>query len=109
MLHQHRAKRSGDRGFVQDAELPQYIFKQGNSYAVRYTVPCELNEISGKKEVVRTLGPGDLRKAIATRDEIIEAIKRELREPKPIFHETSAFLTLTRTVRPPSAPRRTTG
>jgi hypothetical protein len=82
MLHQHRAKRSGDRRFVQEVELPQCIFKRGNSYAVRYTVPRELYEISGKKEVVRTLGTGELRKAIATRDEVIEAIKRELREPK---------------------------
>lgn len=93
MLHQHRAKRSGDPGFALEVGLPQYIFKRGNSYAVRYTVPRELHEISGKREVVRSLGTSDLRAAVAKRDEVIEAIQRDLLEPKPKALRTTATLT----------------
>lgn len=93
MLHQHSAKRSGNLGLAQEAVLPQYIFKRGNSYAVRFTIPRELHDIYGKKEVIRSLGTSDLGAAVVKRDEVIEAIQRDLQEPKPKARETAATLT----------------
>ncbi|WP_412175646.1 DUF6538 domain-containing protein [Albidovulum litorale] len=36
--------------------LPRFIFKRGSSYAVRYSVPTELQKAAGEKEVVRGFG-----------------------------------------------------
>jgi len=45
--------------------LPAHIFKRGQSYAVRYNVPKDLQETLGKREIVRGLGTRDLADAVA--------------------------------------------
>lgn len=58
--------------------LPRHIFKRGNNYAVRFTVPVEVRSVAGKKEIVRSLGTGDLGEALALRNSVLEEIRTSL-------------------------------
>lgn len=58
--------------------LPKGIFKRGNSYAVRYSVPSEIQTVVGKKEIIRGLGTSDLGEALSRREEVLAEIKATL-------------------------------
>lgn len=58
--------------------LPKGIFKRGDVYAVRFSVPTELQSVVGKKEVIRSLGTKDLVEALGKRAEVLEQIKVSL-------------------------------
>ncbi|SDX95022.1 site-specific integrase [Citreimonas salinaria] len=74
--------------------LPKGIFKRGSTYALRYSVPSELQELVGKKEIVRSLGTADLGEALALRNEKLSEIREGLfatDEPKASTPKTSGF------------------
>lgn len=55
--------------------LPKEIFKRGNSYVLRYTVPTEIRSVVGKKEIIRSLGTTDLGEALSNRESVLSEIK----------------------------------
>ncbi|WP_425051165.1 tyrosine-type recombinase/integrase [Psychromarinibacter sp. S121] len=59
--------------------LPDYVFRRGKGYAVRYSVPTEYQALIGKKQIVRGLGTQDLAQAIVKRDQVLKEIQNELR------------------------------
>lgn len=68
--------------------LPKGIFKRGEVYAVRFSVPTEVRSVVGKKEIVRSLGTKDLGEALGKRGETLEQIRTSLfsdfdEQPKP--------------------------
>ena len=52
--------------------LPQGLFRRGNTYSVRYTVPSELQPVAGRREIVKSLGTSDLKEALAKRREALD-------------------------------------
>ena len=60
--------------------LPKGIFKRGNSYALRYSVPTEIQSVVGKKEIIRSLGTSDLGEALSNRESTLKEIKASLFE-----------------------------
>jgi integrase len=67
--------------------LPQGLFRRGNTYSVRYTVPSELQPVAGRREIVKSLGTSDLKEALAKRREALDDIRdtllgTKLRAPK---------------------------
>lgn len=58
--------------------LPKGIFKRGEVYAVRFSVPTEVQPVVGKKEIIRSLGTKDLGEALGKRVEVLEQIKEAL-------------------------------
>lgn len=58
--------------------LPKGIFKRGDVYAVRFSVPTELQAVVGKKEIIRSLGTKDLGEALSKRGEVLEQIRASL-------------------------------
>lgn len=58
--------------------LPKGIFKRGDVYAVRFSVPTEVQSVVGKKEIVRSLGTKDLGEALGKRNEALEEIRASL-------------------------------
>ncbi len=58
--------------------LPKGIFKRGNAYAVRFSVPTEVQSVVGKKEMIRSLGTKDLGKALSKRQEALDEIRENL-------------------------------
>jgi len=58
--------------------LPKGIFKRGNVYALRYSVPTEIRPVVGKKEIVRSLGTSNLVEALGKQRAVLEEIKSSL-------------------------------
>ena len=58
--------------------LPKGIFKRGNTFVVRYSVPNEIRSVVGKKEIVRTLGTNELGEALARRNDVPREIQNSL-------------------------------
>jgi len=58
--------------------LPKGIFKRGDVYAVRFSVPTEVQSVVGKKEIIRSLGTKDLGEALGKRGEVLEQIRASL-------------------------------
>src|SRR6056297_2913978 len=58
--------------------LPKGIFKRGDVYAVRFSVPTEVQSVVGKKEIIRSLGTKDLAEALGKRGEVLEQIRASL-------------------------------
>jgi integrase len=58
--------------------LPKGIFKRGDVYAVRFSVPTEVQSVVGKKEIIRSLGTKDLGEALGKRGEVLEQIRVSL-------------------------------
>jgi len=58
--------------------LPKGIFKRGNSYVLRYTVPSEIRSVVGRKEIIRSLGTSDLGEALSNRESVLSEIKVSL-------------------------------
>ncbi|SFJ20178.1 DUF6538 domain-containing protein [Celeribacter neptunius] len=58
--------------------LPKGIFKRGNTYALRFSVPKELQQLVGKKEIVRSLGTSELSEALEKSPEVQREIKASL-------------------------------
>jgi integrase len=58
--------------------LPKGIFKRGDVYAVRFSVPTEVQSVVGKKEIIRSLGTKDLGEALGKRAEVLEQIRASL-------------------------------
>ncbi|MCV2873297.1 tyrosine-type recombinase/integrase [Defluviimonas sp. WL0050] len=60
--------------------LPHGLFKRGGNYAVRFSVPTQVQPVVGRKEIVRTLGTSSLVEALAKRNEVLAEIKASLFE-----------------------------
>jgi hypothetical protein len=58
--------------------LPKGVFKRGNVYAVRFSVPAELQPVVGKREIVRSLGTSDLGEALSCRSQTLAEIRSSL-------------------------------
>lgn len=58
--------------------LPKGIFKRGEVYAVRFSVPTEVQPVVGKREIIRSLGTKDLGEALGKRKEVLEQIRNSL-------------------------------
>lgn len=58
--------------------LPLGLFRRGNTYSVRYTVPSELQPVAGRKEIIKSLGTSDLKEALAKRREALDDIRDTL-------------------------------
>lgn len=58
--------------------LPKGIFKRGDVYAVRFSVPTEVQSVVGKKEIIRSLGTKNLGEALGKRAEVLEQIRTSL-------------------------------
>ena len=58
--------------------LPKGIFKRGNTYALRFSVPTELQAVVGKREIVRSLATSDLAEALANRNDVLAEIRDSL-------------------------------
>ncbi|MGQ3486929.1 tyrosine-type recombinase/integrase [Roseovarius pacificus] len=61
-------------------ELPKYLLKRGSNFAVRFSVPKEYQTVTGRKEVVRSLGTSDLYEALGKRDAVLKQIEGELKD-----------------------------
>ncbi|HBZ42511.1 MAG TPA: hypothetical protein DEO85_00280 [Maritimibacter sp.] len=59
-------------------QLPKFIMKRGDTYAVRYSIPKRFQAVVGRKEIVRSLGTNCLSEAIALRNDAIGEIEQEL-------------------------------
>lgn len=79
MEHSPQSGRIARRGTKSvHVALPKHILKRGQVYAVRFNVPRELQEVVGRKEVIRSLATTDLRQALAKRDETLRQIRAEV-------------------------------
>lgn len=58
--------------------LPKGIFKRNEVYAVRFSVPTQVQSVVGKKEIIRSLGTKDLGEALSKRSEVLEQIRESL-------------------------------
>ena len=58
--------------------LPKGIFKRGDVYAVRFSVPTEVQSVVGKKEIIRSLGTKDLGEALGRRADTLAEIRDNL-------------------------------
>ena len=61
-------------------ELPIYLLKRGSNFAVRFSDPKEYQTVTGRKEVVRSLGTSDLYEALGKRDAVLKQIESELKD-----------------------------
>lgn len=95
--------------------LPLGLFRRGNTYSVRYTVPSELQPVAGRKEIVKSLGTSDLKEALAKRQVALDDIRDTLlgtkvptpkEEPKaPTVAETATAGLSSRTASSPPPSR----
>lgn len=70
--------------------LPKGVFKRGKVYALRYSVPTEVQQVVGRKEIVRSLGTPDLGEAITRRAEVLAEIKATMfSEPTNLPQEST--------------------
>ncbi len=70
--------------------LPKGLFKRGNVYAVRYSVPTELIPVVGKKEIIRSLATSDLSEALSKRRDALDEIKANLFEDKTTVRQSKS-------------------
>ncbi|SNS69932.1 site-specific integrase [Tropicimonas sediminicola] len=64
--------------------LPQYLFKRGETFFVRYTVPQELVATVGRKEIVRSLKTKNLTDAVYSRDMVLDEIRKTALNGNPM-------------------------
>lgn len=58
--------------------LPKGLFKRGGTYAVRFSVPKELQTVVGKREIIRSLGTADFGEALMLKDVKLSEIREGL-------------------------------
>lgn len=55
--------------------LPKAIYKRNEIWAVRFSIPTEVQFVVGKKEIIRSRYTKDLGGALSKRSEVLEQIR----------------------------------
>jgi len=60
--------------------LPSGLFKRGNTYSVRFSIPTEMQSKVGRKEIIRSLGTTDLGEALSLRPSALQEIRDSIQQ-----------------------------